>query len=411
MRLSDVVGLAGNGIRERKFRFALNIVGILIGSAAIMSLVSVTQGMSQDVNRQIEQFSPTSITVMSGGGVFGFGPGGGGQAGGTRTQLTLREVDRVEKIPHVQVATPVISRTALVKIGGRTDSAQVIGIVPDEYVQIVSSINVNEGRFLVRSDVSSAVIGVNIAQPSTEDEPIAGVGDRIVLEIQSGEEVKTVNLRIAGILEPLGPSLIANQDDSIYVTVRTAQQIFDTGNVFSSIAVKADSTDTVDGVVEAIRDELGEGVSVISSTFIRNTVGSIIGIISAVLGGVAAISLIVAGVGIINTMTISVFERTREIGIMKAIGAKSRDVLLMFLSESLMMGTLGGGAGVLLGAVLGQVVSSIAQFSIGVTISSAPTLGNGVLVIAFSLITGAISGLYPAWRGAHLKPVEALRYE
>ena len=365
--------------------------------------------MSQEVNRQIEQFSPTSIIVLS-GGAFGFGPGGG-QSGGTRTQLTSRDVGRVEKIPQVQVATPIISRAALVKIGGQTDSAQVVGIVPDEYVQIVSSVSMNQGRFLERSDVSSAVIGANIAQPPTEEEPIAGIGDRLVLEIQSDSGVKTVTLRVAGVLEPIGPSLISSPDDSIYVTVRTAQLIFDTGNVLSSIAVKADSLETVDIVVEAIREELGEGVSVISSTFIRNTIGNIIGIISAVLGGVAAISLIVAGVGIINTMTISVFERTREIGIMKAIGAKSRDVLLMFLSESLMMGGLGGISGVLLGAVLGQVVSSIAQFSIGVTLTSAPTLGNGVLVVAFSLITGAISGLYPAWRGSHLSPVEALRYE
>ena len=259
--------------------------------------------------------------------------------------------------------------------------------------------------------MAAAVLGSNIAQPPGEEEPIADVGSRITVTIKTEEGIKKATYRVAGILKETGGAFIISPDDVIYISLRAAQQLFDMGNRIHRIAVEADSIDNVEYVVEAIEDELGEEVLVISAGFVRETVGRITTSLQVLLGGVAAISLIVAGIGIVNTMTISVMERTREIGILKAVGAKNRDVLLIFLSEAFITGLLGGVLGVLTGIFLGQAISSIAQLSFGIVLSPYITPTICVTVILFSAVTGVLSGLYPAWRAANLNPVEALRYE
>jgi len=400
MRTLDTLLYALDGVRERKFRFALNIIGILIGGAAITSLLAITQGVNRDISEQMELLGPTTIAITPGG----FGIGGKGF-------LTLRDLERVKRIPHVEVATPIISMTATVTIGGRTGMVSIVGIVPEEYLRVIRNIEVAEGRFIRRGDMGAAVLGSNIAQPPGEGEPIADVGSRIIVTIKTEKGIKRATYRVAGILKETGGAFIISPDDVIYISLRAAQQLFDMGNKIHRIAVEADAIENVEYVVEAIEDELSEGVLVISAGFVRETVGRITASLQVLLGGVAAISLIVAGIGIVNTMTISVMERTREIGILKAVGAKNRDVLLIFLSEALITGLLGGVLGVLSGIFLGQAISSIAQLAFNIVLSPYITPMICVTVILFSSITGVLSGLYPAWRAANLNPVEALRYE
>ncbi|RLI19026.1 hypothetical protein DRO49_01385 [Candidatus Bathyarchaeota archaeon] len=400
MRTLDTLLYALDGVRERKFRFTLNIIGILIGGAAITSLLAITQGVNRDISEQMELLGPTTIAVTRGG----FGYGG-------REFLTLRDLERVRRIPHVAIATPVISMSASVTIGGKTGVVPIVGVIPEEYLRVIRNIEVAEGRFIRRGDMAAAVLGSNIAQPPGEEEPIADVGSRITVTIKTKEGIKKATYRVAGILKETGGAFIISPDDVIYISLRAAQQLFDMGNRIHRIAVEADSIDNVEYVVEAIEDELGEEVLVISAGFVRETVGRITTSLQVLLGGVAAISLIVAGIGIVNTMTISVMERTREIGILKAVGAKNRDVLLIFLSEAFITGLLGGVLGVLTGIFLGQAISSIAQLSFGIVLSPYITPTICVTVILFSAVTGVLSGLYPAWRAANLNPVEALRYE
>jgi putative ABC transport system permease protein len=187
--------------------------------------------------------------------------------------------------------------------------------------------------------------------------------------------------------------------------LRTCEQLFDTGGEYTEIQVLAESVEVVDSVVESIENEFGDDVSVMTAASAQEMVSSILGTMQAVLGGIAGISLLVAGVGIINTMTISVMERTREIGVLKAIGAKSRDVLIMFISEAVLTGIMGGAIGAISGFVLAKAVGN------WINLPTAMSLDLSVLVVGFAVITCVLSGLYPAWRASNLNPVEALRYE
>jgi len=402
MRLIDIILFTIDGIKERKVRVVLNIIGIMIGGAAIISLVSVAEGMNLEINRQVELLGPKTIIVTN------------INLGLSRKEpvtLTYRELDAVKNIQHVSLVTPVISRATRIKINGRSAQVQVTGIIPEEYLKINKNLEISEGRFLQKSDVVSAVLGSNIVKPQSEKEPIANIGDRLIIEVFNRTEVKSSTLRVSGILNPIGQSLTFSPDDTVYINLRTAQQIFNMGNRISSIIVEADDLNTIDVVVNKIREKLGDGVSIITSGFIRDTVGRIIGIIQAVLGSVSAISLVVAGVGIVNTMTISVMERTREIGILKAIGAKRRDVLMTFLSESLLTGFSGGIVGSIVGVFMGQIISSITQITIGISLTPSTSFQMIAIVILFSMVTGILAGLYPAWRASKLNPIEALRYE
>lgn len=403
MNIRDAIVIGLDGMKERKFRVTLNIIGILIGISALTALISITQGMSVAINQQMELLGPTTIIVIPGG--FGIM---GAQSGGT---LTLKDVDRIRSLPHVELVTPVIRKGAEIYIGGYSDYATIVGIIPEEYTRIIKSTEVAEGRFLQRSDRASTVLGANIAHPPYLDEPIAHIGSRLTIIIQSSEEEKRFTLRVAGILSKAGGAMIGSSDDYVFVTLRSAQQIFDTGNTVTEILVEAKDIDSVEEVTELIQDELGKDVTVISASFIKNTVGNILGILQAVLGGIAAISLIVAGISVINTMTISVIERTREIGIMKAVGAKNNQVLLMFLTEASLTGLVGGVAGAIFGILLSYAASTIMVYMYSISLTPAPSLWIGIAGVAFATLTGMISGLYPAWKASKLDPVEALRYE
>lgn len=396
MKPSDIIASAWESVRSRKFRFALNLIGILIGCAAVTGLVSITQGLSDSVSGQLQVFGPQNVMVV---------PGSMSPTSFASSVLTYKDLNTIENVPHVAAATPIISnRVVSYTIKGKTYRGSTYGLT-EEFQQLNSSFEVAEGRAFTRSDNGVVIIGANIAWPNDADTPILEVGDRITLHTRVGDVEKTLTVRVLGVLTKQGSTFGVNLDDAIALPLRDAQQFFETGNEFSFIMAQADSIGNVAAAASGIKAKLGKGYSAVTYESAKATMDQVLGSIQAVLGGIAAISLVVAGIGIINTMTISVMERTREIGVLKAIGSKSRDVMLMFIAEAVLTGIIGGILGILLGFSLSGVIGSF------IGISSVPSLVNGLLVIGFAVVTTTLSGLYPAWRASNLNPVEALRSE
>jgi len=400
MIVKDVILMSIEGMRERKTRVLLNVLGIMIGIAAMTALLSITMGMSLEITQQLELFGPKTITVTrsTAGGQIRRGP------------LTLRDVTRIESISGVALASPLIQRTIEIQLGGYSDWVIVRGIIPEDYIQIFPSVEVDEGRFLQRGDRSSVVLGAHIAHPSHLEEPIAQIGSRITIVTNIDGEEKTLTLRVSGILTEMGSGVLS-PDDQVLATLSTAQKIFETGNTISFLLIEVQEIESIDSVVGEINDKLGEGINVISSSFVLETIGQVTNTISTVLGGIAGISLVVAGVSIINTTIISILERTREIGVMMALGAKSRDVLLLFLTESSLTGLIGGVIGTLFGIALSQLTSFIATSFLDISLPAVLSYEMILLGLGFAVLAGTIAGLYPAHKASKLRPVEALRYE
>lgn len=417
MKLLDVIDSAWDGIRSRKVRFAFNLLGILIGCAAVTGLISLTQGLSNNISSQLGTLGASTITIVPGssfnspiGGNTPSGPGGispsnpfsSGSSTGTRV-LDYKVVNTITKIPDVLYTVPVYSGGSVIyAVNGKTYSHSVTGSTED-YFEVNKSFELEQGRALIRSDTGVAVIGADVAQPKDSEAPIIGVGDRLKVTTSVNDVTKQTTLRVVGVLKRAGGSF-GSSDSAIIIPLAIFDQFFEKSGKYSTIQVIASSPDLIDSVSQQIKEKV-TNVNIITAAAAQNLVSTVLGTIQAVLGGIAAISLVVAGVGIINTMTISVLERTREIGVLKALGAKNRDVLFLFLSETVLTGIAGG----ILGAALGFVISLVAGNIIGLAIDV--NLSLGLMVVGFAVLTCVASGLLPAWNAAKMNPVEALRSE
>lgn len=394
----DIFLLSINGLSERKFRFALNLVGILIGCAAITGLISMTQGLQSNVAGQLDMFGPMNLMVIP--GEMGGGPP---MQGGVK--FNWRDVDIIAKLQDVKDATPIISNVfAEYTIEGRFFRTDIYGVTP-KYKELNANTQLASGRNFKLSDSAVVVVGSNVAHPKDLDEPIVELGDRIKILARVKGEEKTLTLRVIGILEETGGNIGANLDDSLSIPLQTAQTLFETGGDFDFILAQADSLEVVDPAAERIEEKMGDRASVVTAASAQESVGAVLGTIQSVLGGIAGISLLVAGIGIINTMTVSVMERTKEIGTMKAVGAQSLDIMLMFLSEAMLTGAIGGA----LGAAFGYFLAGLIGRFINLPVDSSLLLGAEVVV--FAIVTSVASGLYPAYRASNMSPVEALRHE
>lgn len=404
--MKDFLLLAIKNLRRRKLRSWLTVIGIFIGIASVVALISVSYGMEAAIKEQLSSMGTNKIMVSPGSGTFGM------SALGTSAKLTNEDMDVIGKVSGVQYATGMIYGSERVKYQKESKYSFIIGLPLDtdslKLFQDMQGFEIAEGRFMNDGSANELVIGWNLAYNDFFKRN-AGIGKNI--EIQ-GEKFK-----IVGIMNKIGNP----QDDSqVYMSMDTAQTLFNKEDEYDMILVQT-KEDNVDSIAEDIKKKLrdfrdekkGEETFQVQ-TFEKmiESVGSILAMVRTVIVAIAAISLLVGGIGIMNTMYTAILERTKEIGTMKAVGARNSDILMIFLFESGIYGLVGGIGGVSIGLGLGKLTEIIARNYLGVAYikaSFAWWLIVGALL--FSFITGCLSGVAPAIQASRMKPVRALRYE
>ncbi len=395
-----------------KLRSWLTIIGIVIGVGAVVGIISLGDAMQAQVQSRLSTMDLSSITITPGySRAQSAGPGfhfGGGTA--TDVQLTDRDIDALRGIEGIMYISGQISGRESISYNGENATLSITGVDPQVW-KYMNSLEVGSGRLLEPADNYVAVIGSGVASGIYEKD--IGINQIITINGKS--------VRVVGVLKEEG----GGGDRQIYMPINAAINVItDTKkDVYDSIQVKAQSVDVVDTVSTEIEKKLmisrhinkkdDQDFTVTTLKSMASTVTSMISSMSLFLGAIAAVSLIVGAVGIANTMFTSVLEKTKEIGTMKAIGAKNRDILMIFLFNSAMVGLVGGVFGVILGALLSALFPMIGVTMMrgggGTSISLSPSLMAYGLILA--VLIGVISGVVPAYRASKLKPVDALRYE
>jgi len=396
-----------NMLSLNKTRTALAVLGIVIGIGSVIALISLGQATQQSIEARIESLGSNLLTISPGA----LNQGGVRSAAGSRTSLTLDDANAIASSPQITTinkVSPELSRRTQVTTGGSNTNTQVIGVMP-VYAE-VHKLEIASGNFILQRDVDImnkvAVVGPQVVTD------LFGEGTN---PIGQSIRINSQTLRIIGTTVAKGGSGFANQDDIIYVPLTTAQKQLFGVNYLSSISLEAKNAD----VMTAAQNEVGyfllarhklsdpaqADFSIFSQQDILNTAAAATGTFTTLLSGIAAISLLVGGIGIMNIMLVTVTERTREIGLRKALGAKKRVVTLQFLTESIILTFAGGIIGVFLGIVASYIIAN----ATGSPFIIAP--GSIVLAFIVSAGIGIIFGWYPAQRAANLQPIEALRYE
>jgi putative ABC transport system permease protein len=441
MRTIDIFGYSFSAIKLRKLRAALTTLGVIIGIAAIVALLSITQGLQATLTGQLNQglsantliITSGSSEVLGGGGVGAGGDsggfGGGGAFGGGTTdnsgfKLYVNYTNEIDALsPDIVSSIAIISRSGYVQTDNLNRSVTIYGVDFNSYAQTYSTtFTAASGTIPINPSDNQVVVGTRVNQPGQNGTVFFDAGATINVTWTNATVLPPVNetysADVSGVLGVIGGFGIGGPSDTgVYIPLDKAESFFGTDQCDMIIVqLKNSDNTTVTNVSKAITDHFSNQVSVVSATAVLSLLTNIFSILQLFLGGIAAISLLVAGIGIMNIMIVSLIERTREIGILKALGMKSRTVLTIFLGESIIIGLLGAVIGIISGWVLANITASIlgsGVFGGGGGFQIVPLLTPEVLVgaLAFGVGVSVIFALYPAWRASKLKPVEALRYE
>lgn len=402
MSFLEAIRVALDGIRSNKMRSFLTMLGVIIGVGAVIAMVSIGEGAKRSISAQIQGLGSNLLIVMP-GRMFG-GAGSAGAARGSANVLREGEVQAIkEGSPSVAAVAPETTRMYVAKHGVNTTTTTISGTSP-EYVRVRNA-PVARGKFFDAVDVKRrarvAVLGPTVvADLFGEEDPV-------------GESIKIgrTKFTVIGVMAAKGQSGPMDNDDRIYIPYSTAQRRLFGTDSFRTIYVEARDPESMQAAVQEVSavltSRLGspDSFSVNNQADILNTVQSTTRVFTLLLAGIAGVSLLVGGIGIMNIMLVSVTERTREIGIRKAIGARRRAILQQFLVESMVLSVLGGAAGILFGVGISAFISRVAGWQTAVA-----TYSVGV-AFGVSVAIGLFFGIYPAAKAARLDPITALRYE
>jgi putative ABC transport system permease protein len=413
VKLSRAFLVALTSLTANKMRSALTVLGIVIGVAAVIALTSIGRGVEASITEQIESVGTNLLFVSPGrlqeGGAF--------LEAGSAASLTLGDAEAITQASSVAGVSPLVQSRAQVVYLSQNTNSELLGVTPS-YLW-VNNTELADGEFISDSNVTArstvAVLGSAVADALFGGEAGA-VGQNVRINGQP--------YRVIGVLASKGGTGFGNQDDRVLVPLTTAQtrltgpRFFGGSNSVSTITVQVASADAIDQAVEEIsmilRDrhnvvEGDEDFIIQSQEDILEASTEIADTLTLFLGGIAAISLVVGGIGIMNIMLVSVTERTREIGIRKAVGARRQDILVQFLLESATLSLMGGLIGIVVGWVASRLIGGIQLGTSG--LNAVVGIDTVLMATLFSMAVGLFFGVYPATRAASLDPIEALRYE
>lgn len=394
MTLTEAWRVATDALRASRLRSGLTMLGVVIGVAAVVILVAIGTGTKVKIEQQVEGLGSNLLLIVPGRVDFGAAP--------AVSRLRLDDVEAVTRVVGDRSRVAVTTTSGeTVRAGARSRFTSVAGVL--ETTPLVFVRDLARGTYLSRSDVD---VGRRVAVlGSTVAEALFGERDPVGAQIT----IAGVRFRVIGVFEPLGQSLGVDRDDEVHIPITTAHRVFDTARV-DAMAVKAPDRESLPDLGDRIVRTLSERhpdaeFSAVTQEQILGVLGEILGILTGVLAAIAGISLLVGGVGVSNIMLVSVRERTREIGLRMAVGARPRDIGAQFLFEAVLLTTIGGVVGIGLGIATALVVAALSP------VPAVVTWWSVALAFGVSAAVGVVFGVVPAQRAGRLDPVTALRAE
>jgi macrolide transport system ATP-binding/permease protein len=390
-------------IVSHKMRSSLSMLGILIGVAAVIAMLALGQGAKESINQTLASLGSNLLMVRSGSHkVHGIA-----MEAGTVTRFTFQDIDAMSKLPEVRRVSPSVTGKAQMVYGGNNWSTQVQGTGVN-YAEMRASIP-TLGRFFTEEEMKArrrvALLGTTVVRELFGDEN----------PIDSVVKINRINFQVIGILPAKGMSMFRDQDDLVIIPITTAMYRVLGKEYIDSIDIEVGDPSLMSDAEEEVRKtiikshrlnkENEDTFEIRNMADIQATMQKTTQTMTMLLGAIAAISLLVGGIGIMNIMLVSVTERTREIGLRKALGARDDDILIQFLIEAVVMTVSGGLAGIALGSLIAALIALVAGWAVKVSLFSV------ILATTFSVLVGVVFGLWPARQASKLNPIEALRYE